>query len=197
MVKGACIFMDFEAITRAAKQAAELAIESRKPAPGEIFVVGCSTSEVMGQRIGSASSEEAAAVLMDGILPVVQQAGLYLAVQGCEHINRSLCVPRACMQRYQLQEVWVHPWLHAGGAFVTEATKRVEDYVMVEDLRGQATLGLDIGGTLIGMHLHPVVVPVHTDLRSIGSATLIIARSRPKYVGGPRAQYDPVDVPHK
>lgn len=189
--------MDFTEITAAAKRGAEIVIASRAPRPGEIFVVGCSTSEIMGQRIGSASSEDAARAVMDGIWPVVQAAGLYLAVQGCEHINRSLCVPRACMDRYGLQEVWVRPWLHAGGAFVTEATARTEDHVMVEDLRGQATLGMDIGGTLIGMHLHPVVVPVHTDLRAVGSATLILARSRPKYVGGPRAQYDPIQGAHR
>ena len=189
--------MDFREITAAARRGAQIVIESRAPKPGEVFVVGCSTSEIMGARIGSSSSEDAARAVMEGVWPEVDAAGLFLAVQGCEHINRSLCVSRACMERYQLQEVWVRPWLHAGGAFVTEATKRIPDHVMVEDLRGQATLGMDIGGTLIGMHLRPVVVPVHTDLRSIGSATLILARSRPKYVGGPRAQYDPADGAHR
>ena len=189
--------MIFQELTDSAKKAVKILLESRKPAAGEILVIGCSTSEVMGQRIGSASNEDAAAAIMDGVYPLIQQAGLFLAVQGCEHINRALCVPRECMVRYDLQEVWVRPWLHAGGAFATEATRRIPDYVMVEDLRGRATLGMDIGGTLIGMHLHPVVVPVHTDLRRIGEANLVLARSRPKYVGGPRAQYDPVDTPHK
>lgn len=188
--------MQFEQITRSAAQAVSILLESKRPKPGEIFVVGCSTSEVCGQRIGSASNEDVARAIMDGVFPGVTDAGLYLAVQGCEHINRALCVPRACMERYALQEVWVRPWLHAGGAFSTEATHRIPDHVMVEDLRGLATLGMDIGGTLIGMHLHPVVVPVHTELRSIGQATLILARSRPKYVGGPRAQYDPIVNAH-
>jgi uncharacterized protein (TIGR01440 family) len=89
----------------------------------------------------------------------------------------------------RLQEVWVKPWLHAGGAFATEAFARIPDRVMVENVGMQAALGMDIGGTLIGMHLHPVVVPVHTDLRRIGEATLVLAKTRPKYVGGPRAQY--------
>ncbi|MEG1523897.1 MAG: TIGR01440 family protein [Clostridia bacterium] len=189
--------MDFQEITNSARRAAEILVESGHPKIGEIFVVGCSTSEVMGKRIGSASNEDAAAAIMDGILPIIMEAGLHLAVQGCEHINRALCVPRVCMERYDLQEVWVRPWLHAGGAFATEAYKRIMDAVMVEDLRGRASLGIDIGGTLIGMHLHPVVVPVHTDLRNIGSATVVLARCRPKYVGGPRAQYDSLDGNHR
>ena len=184
--------MDLLSITAAARQAAEILIDARKPAGGELFVVGCSTSEVCGQRIGSAGSEEAATALMDGVLPVVTGAGLLLCVQGCEHINRALCVPRAALSKYDLTEVWVRPWLHAGGAFVTEATRRIPDHVMAEDVRMRATMGMDIGGTLIGMHLRPVAVPVHTELRHIGEATLLMAYSRPKYTGGERAQYDPM-----
>ncbi len=189
--------MDFQQITNAAAQAVSLLLASRQPRAGELFVVGCSTSEVLGRRIGSASNAGVAKAVLDGLYPAVLEAGLYLAVQGCEHINRALCVPRACMERYRLQEVWVRPWLHAGGAFSTEAACRIPDHVMVEDLQARATLGMDIGGTLIGMHLSPVVVPVHTELRQIGEATLILARSRPKYVGGPRAQYDPVANGHR
>ena len=188
--------MDFTEITAAARQAAEIVIASRKPRAGEILVIGCSTSEVCGRRIGSAGSEEAARAIMDGVLPVITDAGLYLAVQGCEHINRSLCVSRACMRAYDLTEVWVRPWLHAGGAFVTEATHRIADHVMAEDLRMRATMGMDIGGTLIGMHMCPVAVPVHTDLKHIGEATLLMAHSRPRYVGGERAQYDPMEDFH-
>ncbi len=135
---------------------------------------------------------------MDGVLPKLEAAGLFLAVQGCEHINRAICTSRACMERYNLQEVWVRPWLHAGGAFATEAYSRIPDRVMVENVEGKAALGMDIGGTLIGMHLHPVVVvPVHTDLRKIGEATLVLAKTRPKYVGGPRAQYNHDEPAHK
>lgn len=188
--------MDLKHIQDAACQAVSILLASKRPQAGELFVVGCSTSEVCGSRIGSASNAQVAKALMDGIYPAVTQAGLYLAVQGCEHINRALCVPRACMERYGLQEVWVRPWLHAGGAFAAEAVERIPDHVMVEDLKALATMGMDIGGTLIGMHLHPVVVPVHTDLRQIGEAALVLARSRPKYVGGPRAQYEPVESPH-
>lgn len=187
--------MDYQKLTKEAQNAMRILLDCN-PKPGSILVVGCSTSEVLGEHIGSASSEEVAAAIMDAILPAAKQAGLFLAVQGCEHINRSLCVERACMEKFGLQEVWVKPWLHAGGAFVTEATKRFDDFCMVEDLRAQATLGMDVGGTMIGMHMHPVVVPMHTEQRTIGQALLILAKSRPKYVGGPRAQYTEIKKAH-
>ena len=174
------------------KEAFSILMDAAKPTPGALIVLGCSTSEIAGKRIGSGSSEEAARAVLDALLPLVKEAGLDLAVQGCEHINRSLCVRRATMQKYGLQQVWVRPWLHAGGACVTGAYERMDDAVMVEDLKGQATLGIDIGDTLIGMHLHCVAVPVHSPLRRIGEANLVMAFSRPKYVGGPRAQYDNV-----
>lgn len=190
--------MNFSEITKQAATAVDILLNSSaEMRKGDIFVVGCSTSEIIGKRIGSASSEDAAKAVMDGVLPKIEAAGLYLAVQGCEHINRAICTSRECMERFHLQEVWVKPWLHAGGAFATEAFARISDRVMVENLNAQAALGMDIGGTLIGMHLHPVVVPVHTDLRNIGNATLVLAKSRPKYVGGPRAQYLHDEPAHK
>ena len=172
------------------KEAFSILMQAAKPERGTLLVLGCSTSEIVGKRIGSGSSEEAANALLDALLPLVNEAGLDLAVQGCEHINRALCVSRATMQKYGLQQVWVKPWLHAGGACVSGAYARIEDAVMVEDLKGQARLGIDVGDTLIGMHLHCVAVPVHSPLRRIGEANLVMAFSRPKYVGGPRAQYD-------
>lgn len=161
---------------------------------GDFFVVGCSTSEVMGKMIGTGSSVEAATAIMDAVLPRVKERGLFLAVQCCEHLNRCLVVERECMEKFDLQQVWVKPQLHAGGAFSMQAVARFDDHVMVEDLRGRASAGMDIGGTFIGMHLHPVVVPVHAKTRKIGEANLTMARTRPKYVGGPRAQYD--EMPH-
>lgn len=189
--------MEWKALSRETHEAVRILLDSAEPKAGALMVIGCSTSEVMGSRIGSASSEDAARAIMDGLLTAVGDKGLYLAVQGCEHINRALCVEKSCMERFGLQEVWVQPWLHAGGAFVTEATRRFDEPVMVESLLGRADLGMDIGGTLIGMHLHPVVVPVHTDMRRLGEATLVLARTRPKYVGGPRAQYKPVENAHR
>ena len=172
------------------KEAFGILMNAAKPEPGTLLVLGCSTSEIVGKRIGSGSSEEAAKAVLDALLPLVEEAGLDLAVQGCEHINRSLCVSRAVMKKHGFQQVWVKPWLHAGGACVTEAYARIPDAVMVENLNGQATLGIDIGDTLIGMHLHCVAVPVHSPLRHIGEANLVMAFSRPKYVGGQRAIYD-------
>lgn len=161
---------------------------------GDIFVVGCSTSEVMGKMIGTGSNVDAAKAIMDAVLPRVRERGLFLAAQCCEHLNRCLVVERACMEKFGLQQVWVKPQLHAGGAFSMQAVARFDEPVMVEDLRGRASAGMDIGGTFIGMHLHPVVVPVHAKTRKIGEANLTMARTRPKYVGGPRAQYD--EMPH-
>ncbi len=157
---------------------------------GDLFVVGCSTSEAGGHMIGSHSSAEIASAIMDAVLPEIKTRGLYLAVQCCEHLNRALVVEREAMKKYDLTHVWVRPWLHAGGAFAVEALTRFSDPVMVEDIKGRASAGMDIGGTLIGMHLHPVVVPVHTRHRRVGEAVLTMARTRPKYIGGPRAQYD-------
>ena len=184
--------MNENEIREQVKEAFGILMNAAKPEPGTLLVLGCSTSEIVGSRIGSNSSEEAAKAVLDALLPLVKEAGLLLAVQGCEHINRSLCVSRSTMERFDLQRVWVKPWLHAGGACVTEAYNRIEDAVMVEDLKGRAQLGIDIGDTLIGMHLHCVAVPVHSPLRHIGAANLVMAFSRPKYVGGPRAQYDNV-----
>ncbi|MEG1547541.1 MAG: TIGR01440 family protein [Clostridia bacterium] len=162
--------------------------------PGDILVVGCSTSEIMGKCIGTGSNEDAAKAVMDAILPEIKERGLHLAVQCCEHLNRCLVVDRGCMKHYGLQQVWVKPQLHAGGAFAMQAVARIDEYVMVEDLKGMASAGIDIGGTFIGMHLHPVVVPIHAATRRIGEANVTMARTRPKYVGGPRAQYDEVQT---
>ena len=188
--------MDFTRITEQAHEAADILLNAAQPAAGEICVIGCSTSEVAGQRIGSASSLDVARAIMDGLLPPLAQAGVFVAVQGCEHINRALCVSKNCMEKYGLEPVAVEPWLRAGGAFITEAFARFSGCVMVENLRARATLGMDIGGTLIGMHLRPVVVPIHTDLRRIGEANLILARCRPKYIGGPRAHYGGLESAH-
>ncbi|MDL2217983.1 TIGR01440 family protein [Christensenellaceae bacterium OttesenSCG-928-M15] len=159
---------------------------------GELFVVGCSTSEVGGHMIGTHSSEEIAKAIMDALLPEIKKNGLYLAVQCCEHLNRVLVVEREAMEKFHLNEVWVKPWLHAGGAFAMQAIKVMDDPVMVEDLKGRASAGIDIGGTFIGMHMHPVVVPIHSEHKRVGEAVLTMARTRPKYVGGPRAQYEPL-----
>jgi len=177
-----------EQLTAQARGAMEALLEAAGLRAGQIIVVGCSTSEVMGRRIGQGSSQQAARALMAGLLPPVRERGLFLAVQCCEHLNRALVVERECALHYDLPEVNVHPALHAGGALSVEATEIFDDYVMVETIRAHA--GMDIGDTLIGMHLRPVVVPVRSERAVIGKANVVLARTRAKYIGGPRAQYD-------
>lgn len=180
---------DFKKITEEARAAAQELISAAAYEPGDIFVVGCSTSEVTGHMIGSASSSDAARAIMDGILPLVREAGLFLAVQCCEHLNRAVVIESACAREYRLPRVNVIPAPHAGGAFAVEAMERFSEPVVVENINSLAALGMDIGDTFIGMHLRPVAVPIHTDKRSVGCAHLSMARTRPKYIGGERAVY--------
>ena len=151
------------------------------------MVVGCSTSEVAGKKIGTSSSMEIAQALMEGIYPLVQQQGLYLAVQCCEHLNRALVVEEECMEKYGLEQVTVYPVQGAGGSLAHTAMKTLAHPVVVE--RIQAHAGMDIGDTFIGMHLKPVAVPFRGSLKSIGEAHLTMARTRPKLIGGERARY--------
>lgn len=184
-----------EIFDQASKAIQELLLAADNLKEGDIVVVGCSTSEIGGKRIGTASSEAIAREVMEALLPPVRSRGLYLAVQCCEHLNRALVVERACLERYDLQQVWVRPQLHAGGAMAMRAVELFENPVMAEDVRGLARAGLDIGDTLIGMHLRRVAVPIRASIRKIGEANLVMARTRPKYVGGPRAAYDEI-APH-
>lgn len=155
--------------------------------PKQILVLGCSTSEVLGQHIGRGSSTEVAEILLPPLLERTRQIGVYLAVQGCEHINRSLVVEEACVERYGLEPVTVMPGLQAGGAMSVKAWKSFERPIMVETIRGHA--GIDIGDTFIGMHLRPVAVPIRLPVKEIGQAHLTMARTRPRLVGGSRACY--------
>lgn len=156
--------------------------------PGEIVVVGCSTSEVIARRIGSHSSSEVAVAMLGELLQPCRRRELFLAVQCCEHLNRALVVERACAERYALEQVNVRPALKAGGALSVQAYEQFDDPVVVEAIRAHA--GLDIGNTLIGMHLRAVVVPVRIQDAFVGAAPVVMARTRSKYIGGPRAVYD-------
>ena len=157
-------------------------------APGEILVVGCSSSEIRGEKIGTGSSEETANAVFGAIYPVLREKGIYLAAQCCEHLNRAIILERAAAQVYRLPIVNAVPQPKAGGSFATAAYRAFEDPVAVESVAAHA--GMDIGDTLIGMHLRPVAVPVRLSLRKIGEANLVCARTRPKYIGGERAHYD-------
>ena len=155
---------------------------------GNILVVGCSSSEVVGGHIGKNSSYEAAEAIYRGISSALRGTGIFLAAQCCEHLNRAIIIERACAVRYGLEEVSVVPKPKAGGSFATVVYGSFDSPVAVEAIRAHA--GLDIGGTLIGMHLRAVAVPVRLSLDHIGQAILLAARTRPKYIGGPRAQYE-------
>jgi len=155
---------------------------------GDILVVGCSSSEVAGQTIGTYSSVEVAEAVFEGIYETVQSAGVYLAAQCCEHLNRALIVENELARRERLTVVNVVPQPKAGGSFGTTAYKRFENAVAVEHITADA--GIDIGDTLIGMHLRSVAVPVRLSLTAIGEAHVVCARTRPKFIGGCRAVYD-------
>ena len=158
--------VQLDEIRKQAAQAAEEVCTAGKLEAGDLFVVG-------------------------GIYGVLQEKGVLLAAQCCEHLNRALVVERKAMKQYGLEQVNAIPQPnHAGGAFGTVAYQHFKDPVLVESLQQKALAGMDIGATLIGMHIHPVVVPLRISLSKIGNAVLICARNRPKYVGGQRAIYD-------
>ncbi len=179
--------MELEFVTRQITEAAEELIAVAKTKKGQIFVLGCSTSEVIGNKIGTGGSSEAAKMIFRALKAVTDKHGLYLAVQCCEHLNRAIVLEAAAMEKYDLTEVTVRPMPHAGGAMATAAYEGFEQAVVVETVA--AHLGMDIGQTLIGMHLKRVAVPVRLQQKTIGDAVLTAARTRPPLIGGERAHY--------
>ena len=177
----------FEEITAQARQAVEELLEAARLKPGDLFVVGCSSSEMVGERIGKGSSMEAAEAAFAGIYPALKERGIWLVTQCCEHLNRALILEGEAARRYGYEPVNVRPWAHAGGSFATVTFDRLAEPVAVEHVRAAA--GMDIGDTLIGMHLRDVAVPVRLSLSAIGKAHLACARTRPKFIGGERARY--------
>ena len=170
-----------------AEQAIKELLAVAKLRSGDLLVIGCSSSEIVGQRIGKGSSMEAAEAVWEGIVPILSEQGIRLAAQCCEHLNRALIVERETAEKYGYEPVNVRPWAHAGGSFATAVWEHMEDPVAVEHIRAHA--GMDIGDTLIGMHLRDVAVPVRLEVKKIGQANLVCARTRPKYIGGERARY--------
>ena len=154
---------------------------------GEILVVGCSSSEIVGETIGKGSDFNAAKAVYEGIAPVLAEKGIFLAAQCCEHLNRALVIERECAEKYGLDVVCVVPKAKAGGSFATTAYENFENPVVVEHIKAHA--GVDIGLTLIGMHLREVAVPVRLSVKKLGEANVVFARTRAKYIGGPRAEY--------
>lgn len=153
----------------------------------QLFIVGCSTSEVKGAQIGTAGGLDIAEVLYEPLAKFAEKHQLFLVFQGCEHINRALTLERAAAERYSLEEVSVIPVVKAGGSMSTYAYDKMEDPVVVEEVKGHA--GIDIGQTLIGMHLKQVAVPVRTSVKLLGEAVVTVAKTRPKLIGGERAVY--------
>lgn len=155
--------------------------------PNDLFVLGCSTSEIQGKHIGKHSSPEIGEMIVKVLREKLQERQVYLAVQGCEHINRALVVEREVAEWYHLTQVNVVPQYHAGGACSVAAFNQFEDPVEVEFITAQA--GIDIGDTAIGMHIQHVQVPVRPKNKTLGDAHVTALRSRLKYIGGPRAGY--------
>lgn len=169
-----------------ATEATRQLVEAAGLKKGQILVVGCSTSETMGKQVGSWSVPEVGQAIFDGITSVLNPLGIYVAAQCCEHLNRAIIVEREAVPGAEI--VNVVPVPKAGGSFATACYNTLKDPVAVEEIKADA--GMDIGGTLIGMHLKKVAVPVRLAKNRIGEANVLYARVRPKFIGGERANYD-------
>lgn len=180
--------MNLENITQQGYNLTKELIEASKMKEGQLLVIGCSTSEVAGQGIGSYSSPEIADALFQGIYKATQEANIFLVAQCCEHLNRALILEAEAAEKYGYEEVNVIPQPKAGGSFATAAYKFMSNPVAVEHIRAHA--GMDIGDTLIGMHLKEVAVPLRLSSSKIGEAHVVCARTRAKFIGGIRAIYD-------
>ncbi|MCM3668776.1 TIGR01440 family protein [Mesobacillus maritimus] len=156
--------------------------------PNQVLVIGCSTSEIIGEKIGTAGTEEAAAFVFRQLKELQAKTKVQLAFQCCEHLNRALVVERETAEKLQLEEVTVIPVRKAGGAMATYAYHQFTDPVVVEFIKADA--GIDIGSTLIGMHIKHVAVPVRVSRKTVGQAYVTLAKSRPKLIGGSRAVYE-------
>lgn len=176
----------YSEIKKSLMLAATELIEKAKLKSGDIVAIGCSTSEVMGERIGTSSVAELGEEIYKTLASVFDAKGIFVAAQCCEHLNRALIVEREAVPTAYVCNVVPQP--KAGGSFATAAYKFMKDPVAVETIVADA--GMDIGDTLIGMHVRPVVVPLRLSVKSIGGAHLTCARSRAKFIGGERAHYD-------
>ena len=179
--------MNIEKIVQDSKTAVTELLDIINLRKDDIFVLGGSTSEITGNKIGTASNPELGLKIINGLLPIINENELFLAVQCCEHLNRALVVKEECALKYNLEVVNAIPHKKAGGSLAAAAYEIFDKPVLVERIAGHA--GIDIGDTLIGMHLKHVVVPVRIDIKKIGEANLTLARTRPKLIGGERGRY--------
>ncbi len=171
-----------------AQNAAKELIEKSEIKNGDVVVIGCSTSEVIGEKIGTSGTVEVAQNIFDGLCSVFSENGIYLAAQCCEHLNRAIIIEKEKADMLGLERVCVVPHPRAGGSFATAAYRTMKNPVAVEEIKADA--GIDIGTTLIGMHLKRVAVPLRLENNTIGEAKLSAAKTRPKYIGGERAKYE-------
>ncbi len=178
----------YEDIKEESKKVFTELIEKSNLKKGDLLVIGCSTSEIIGSIIGSNSQIDVAEALFESFYPIMKEKGIYIAAQCCEHLGRVLCIEREYAEKHLIPIVNVIPQPKAGGSLATTAYKTFKDPVMVEHIKADA--GIDIGGTLIGMNLKEVAVPLRLSVTKIGCANIICARTRPKFVGGERAVYD-------
>ena len=153
---------------------------------GDIVVVGCSTSEVVGCKIGTNSNQDVAQEIFNALYDYTKDIGVYLAIQCCEHLNRAIVIENNALP--YAEPVNVVPMPKAGGSLATKAYHSFKNPIVIEEIK--ADCGIDIGGTLIGMHLKKVAVPVRLSINKIGEASILCARVRPKFIGGIRAIYD-------
>ena len=178
----------YETIKAQAKALAKEFIKKTDAKEDALLVIGCSTSEILGETIGTHSAYEAAKALFSGLYPVLKKKKIHLAAQCCEHLNRALVMEKKAAKLFGFEPVCVVPKPKAGGSFATACYQNFSEPVVVEHVR--ADLGIDIGGTLIGMHLKEVAVPIRLENNVVGKATVLCAYTRPKLIGGARAAYE-------
>ena len=163
-------------------------IEKSEAKSGDVVIIGCSTSEVIGQKIGTSGTVDVAQEIFNGLNAAFSEKGIFIAAQCCEHLNRAIIIEKEKADALGLEQVCVVPHPRAGGSFATAAWHTMKNPVAVEEIKADA--GIDIGTTLIGMHLKRVAVPLRLENNTIGEAKLSAARTRPKYIGGERAKYE-------
>lgn len=178
----------YEQIKSEARCAFEELIEAAKLKEGDIIIIGCSTSEIAGDKIGTHSNVDIAKALYEGFYDLVKSKGIYIAAQCCEHLNRALVIEKELADKLGLEIVNAVPQPKAGGSSATTAYSLMDNPVLVEHIKADA--GIDIGRTLIGMHLKETAVPLRLKTKTIGDASLTYARTRAKYIGGDRAIYN-------
>ena len=181
----------FEQEQQDAVRVVEEFLKQAKLKKGDLVVIGCSTSEIASHRIGSYSNADLGEAVFLAMQGAFAKEEISIATQCCEHLNRAIIIEREAAEKYGWEEVCVVPRPHAGGSWATTCWKQFKDPIAVEEIRAHA--GIDIGGTLIGMHLRRVAVPVRLSLSKIGEANILCARTRPKLIGGERAKYTEED----